>query len=94
MTGQRKGTAIAMAEDERDAFLRTQPACRVATVGPTGRPHASTLWFATALRGQVHGRRRLPVRRLARLTPARRGEDRAGTSPSSAAEALTRRSNP
>lgn len=45
MTGQRKGTAIAMTEDERDAFLRTQPVCRVATVGADGRPHASALWF-------------------------------------------------
>jgi hypothetical protein len=46
MTGQRKGTAIAMTEDERDTFLRTQPVCRVATVGANGRPHASALWFA------------------------------------------------
>src|SRR4051794_30986663 len=45
MTGQRKGTAIAMTEDERDTFLRTQPVCRVATVGANGRPHASALWF-------------------------------------------------
>jgi hypothetical protein len=45
MTGQRKGTAIAMTEDERDVFLRSQPVCRVATVGADGRPHASALWF-------------------------------------------------
>jgi len=45
VTGQRKGTAIAMTEDERDTFLRTQPVCRVATVGADGRPHASALWF-------------------------------------------------
>jgi hypothetical protein len=45
VTGQRKGTAIAMTEDERDAFLRAQPVCRVATVGSDGRPHASALWF-------------------------------------------------
>src|SRR5438270_3210723 len=45
MTAQRKGTAIAMTEDERDTFLRTQPVCRVATVGANGRPHASALWF-------------------------------------------------
>jgi len=45
MTGQRRGAAIAMTDDERDAFLRSQPICRVATVGPLGRPHASALWF-------------------------------------------------
>lgn len=45
MSGQRRGTAIAMTEDERDSFLRTQPICRVATVGPDGQPHASALWF-------------------------------------------------
>jgi len=45
VTGQRKGTAIAMTEDERDTFLRAQPVCRVATVGADGRPHASALWF-------------------------------------------------
>ena len=45
MNGQRRGAAIAMTADERDAFLRSQPICRVATVGPGGCPHASTLWF-------------------------------------------------
>ena len=45
MNGQRRGAAIAMTDDERDAFLRSQPICRVATVGPLGRPHASALWF-------------------------------------------------
>lgn len=45
MTGQRRGTAIAMTEPERDAFLRSQPVCRVATVGAGGHPHASALWF-------------------------------------------------
>ena len=34
-----------MTADERDAFLRSQPICRVATVGSSGRPHASALWF-------------------------------------------------
>ncbi|GAA3219632.1 pyridoxamine 5'-phosphate oxidase family protein [Actinocorallia longicatena] len=34
-----------MTDPERDAFLRSQPICRVATVGPTGSPHASALWF-------------------------------------------------
>lgn len=45
MTGQRRGTAIAMPEDERDTFLRSQPVCRVATVGQDGSPHVSALWF-------------------------------------------------
>ena len=45
MTGQRKGAAIAMTDGERDAFLRTQPVCRVATLGPGGHPHVSALWF-------------------------------------------------
>jgi hypothetical protein len=44
MTGQRKGIPIAMTDGERDAFLRTQPVCRVATVGPADR-HVSALWF-------------------------------------------------
>jgi pyridoxamine 5'-phosphate oxidase-like protein len=38
-------SGIAMSADERDAFLRSQPICRVATVGPRGRPHLSALWF-------------------------------------------------
>lgn len=45
MSGQRRGTAIAMTAQERDTFLTTQPICRVATVGPSGRPHVSALWF-------------------------------------------------
>jgi hypothetical protein len=45
MTGQRKGTAIAMTDGDRDTFLRTQPVCRAATVGPGGHPHVSALWF-------------------------------------------------
>jgi hypothetical protein len=45
MTGQRRGAGIAMTGGERDAFLRSQPICRVATVGSLGRPHASALWF-------------------------------------------------
>ncbi len=45
MRKQTRGTAIAMADDERDAFLRTQPICRVATVDPGGHPHVSALWF-------------------------------------------------
>ncbi|GAB2960943.1 pyridoxamine 5'-phosphate oxidase family protein [Streptomyces pseudoechinosporeus] len=45
MPGQRRSTKIAMSDDERDTFLRSQPICRVATVGPNGHPHASALWF-------------------------------------------------
>ncbi|MDX2541559.1 pyridoxamine 5'-phosphate oxidase family protein [Streptomyces sp. WI04-05B] len=45
MTGQRRGTAIAMTDSERDTFLRTQPVCRVATLGAGGDPHVSALWF-------------------------------------------------
>jgi len=37
--------ALAMTRAERDAFLRSQPICRVATVGRTGRPRLSALWF-------------------------------------------------
>jgi hypothetical protein len=45
MTGQRRGASIAMTDGERDAFLRSQPVCRVATLGPGGHPHVSALWF-------------------------------------------------
>jgi hypothetical protein len=45
MKPQRRGVRITMTDDERDAFLRYQPVCRVATVGPSGRPHASALWY-------------------------------------------------
>ncbi|MFF2133300.1 pyridoxamine 5'-phosphate oxidase family protein [Streptomyces olivochromogenes] len=45
MSGQRRGTAIAMTDPERDTFLRTRPLCRVATVGRDGDPHVSALWF-------------------------------------------------
>lgn len=37
--------ALAMTDAERDAFLREQPVCRVATVGVAGEPHVSPLWF-------------------------------------------------
>ncbi|MFF0011436.1 pyridoxamine 5'-phosphate oxidase family protein [Streptomyces sp. NPDC005374] len=46
MPGQRRGTAIAMSDEERDTFLRGSPVCRVATVGPGGHPHNGALWFA------------------------------------------------
>ncbi len=44
MGEQRRGTAIAMSDDERDEFLQNQPVCRVATVG-SGGPHLSALWY-------------------------------------------------
>jgi hypothetical protein len=34
-----------MTPAERDAFLTTQPVCRVGTIGRGGRPHVSPLWF-------------------------------------------------
>lgn len=40
-----KPSPLAMTDAERDAFLREQPVCRVATVGPSGDPHVSPLWF-------------------------------------------------
>ncbi|MQY31334.1 pyridoxamine 5'-phosphate oxidase family protein [Nocardia aurantia] len=45
MTGQRRGHAIAMTTEERDAFLTTAPLVRIATLGPGGHPHTSALWF-------------------------------------------------
>src|SRR5919198_1979392 len=41
---QRRGKAIAMTEAERDAFLREQRVCRIATTGSQG-PHVNPLWF-------------------------------------------------
>lgn len=35
-----------MTVEERDAFLRDERTCRVATVGADGAPHATPLWFA------------------------------------------------
>ncbi|WP_194903714.1 pyridoxamine 5'-phosphate oxidase family protein [Catenulispora rubra] len=34
-----------MTEDELDEFLREEPICRVATIGPGGHPHVGALWF-------------------------------------------------
>ena len=73
MNGQRRGAAIAMTDDERDAFLRSQPICRVATVGPLGRPHASALWFvwdgsALWLNSLVRSRRWADVARNPQLS--------------------------
>jgi nitroimidazol reductase NimA-like FMN-containing flavoprotein (pyridoxamine 5'-phosphate oxidase superfamily) len=44
MKTQRRGRAIAMSDDERDAFLATERTVRVATNGTHG-PHATPLWF-------------------------------------------------
>jgi len=45
MKQQRRGKAIAMSDDERDAFLVSERTCRVATVGRDGAPHVTPLWF-------------------------------------------------
>ena len=42
---QRRGRAIAMSPEERDAFLAEERTCRVATVGGDGSPHVAPLWF-------------------------------------------------
>jgi PPOX class probable F420-dependent enzyme len=34
-----------MTDDERDAFLREERTCRVATVDSDGAPHVTPLWF-------------------------------------------------
>jgi nitroimidazol reductase NimA-like FMN-containing flavoprotein (pyridoxamine 5'-phosphate oxidase superfamily) len=43
---QRRGRKIAMAPEERDAFLAVERVCRVASIGADGGPHATPLWFA------------------------------------------------
>src|SRR3954463_12182789 len=45
MREQRRGGKIAMAVEERDAFLTSERTCRVATVGADGAPHVTPLWF-------------------------------------------------
>ena len=42
---QRRARRIAMSDEERDAFLREQRVCRIATVGSDGTPHVTPLWF-------------------------------------------------
>jgi pyridoxamine 5'-phosphate oxidase-like protein len=42
---QKRGRAIAMTEEERDAYLATERVCRVATVRGDGSPHVAPLWF-------------------------------------------------
>lgn len=46
MKEQRRSRRIAMSPDERDAFLREERTCRVASVKGDGAPHLSALWFA------------------------------------------------
>jgi hypothetical protein len=45
MKEQRRGTKIAMSDEERDAFLSSERTCRVASVGADGSPHVTPLWF-------------------------------------------------
>ena len=71
MGEQRRGTAIAMTDDERDEFLQNQPVCRVATLGSTG-PHLSALWYvwdgkALWLNSLVRSQRWTDIDRDARL---------------------------
>jgi Pyridoxamine 5'-phosphate oxidase len=42
---QRRARRIAMSDAERDAFLREQRVCRVASVDANGEPHVTPLWF-------------------------------------------------
>lgn len=42
---QRRSRRVAMSTDERDAFLRGQRTCRVATVSVGGAPHVQPLWY-------------------------------------------------
>jgi hypothetical protein len=45
MSEQKRGRKIAMSDEERDEFLRSERTCRVASVGVDGAPHVSALWF-------------------------------------------------
>ncbi|MFJ9688445.1 pyridoxamine 5'-phosphate oxidase family protein [Streptomyces bacillaris] len=42
---QRRGRRIMMTPGERDAYLREQRTCRVATLASDGPPHIGALWF-------------------------------------------------
>jgi PPOX class probable F420-dependent enzyme len=46
MQAQKRGVKIAMTPDELNNFLVEERVCRVATLGPDGRPHVAPLWFA------------------------------------------------
>ena len=45
MKEQLRSRRIAMSPEERDAFLRAERTCRVASVKGDGAPHLSALWF-------------------------------------------------
>jgi hypothetical protein len=45
MAEQKRGRRIALTPQERDAYLLEQRTCRVASIGPDGRPHVSALWY-------------------------------------------------
>jgi hypothetical protein len=45
MAEQKRGRRIALTPDERDAYLLEQRTCRVASIGPDGKPHVSALWY-------------------------------------------------
>lgn len=45
MREQLHGRRVMMTTEQRDAFLREQRTCRVATVSADGRPHVTPLWF-------------------------------------------------
>jgi PPOX class probable F420-dependent enzyme len=42
---QRRGRAIAMSVEERDAFLAEGRVSRVGTINPDGSPHVSAVWY-------------------------------------------------
>src|SRR5437879_5205256 len=42
---QKRGRKIAMSDEDRDAFLRAERVCRVASLGADGAPHATPLWY-------------------------------------------------
>ncbi|GHF75298.1 pyridoxamine 5'-phosphate oxidase [Streptomyces mashuensis] len=70
--GQRRGRRVMMTGGELDAFLAGQWTCRMATVGPEGRPHVSALWFvwdgtALWLYSLTRSRRWADVRRDGRV---------------------------
>ncbi|MFC1411310.1 pyridoxamine 5'-phosphate oxidase family protein [Streptacidiphilus sp. N1-12] len=45
MREQRHSRRVMMDPEQRDAFLRGQRTCRIATVSADGRPHVTPLWF-------------------------------------------------
>jgi hypothetical protein len=45
LKAQKRSLAISMTIEERDAYLRAERVCRVASVGADGNPHVTPLWF-------------------------------------------------